>query len=169
MWKVDGCSKTLAIIILGPKQHDGCIWCETNFATSVPYNSAFMLDTQVLHHFEHLLNASKCSQTSFKAHWSWMHAFGVKPFLQPRYPEIVHSLPKQKFCIFLLNEGYWDARKHSKTTFLVQWSRMNAFFATSVPRNSALKPETQVLSIFAFWRFPKCSKTLPNIILGPRD
>jgi hypothetical protein len=31
-----------------------------------------------------------------------MHAFGVKPFLQPRYPEIVHSLSKQMFCIFYI-------------------------------------------------------------------
>ena len=45
---------------------------------------------------------------------------------QLRYPEIVHSGPKHKFCIFLRAEGQRNALKHSQTSFWFQWSRMDA-------------------------------------------
>jgi hypothetical protein len=35
-------------------------------------------------------------------------------------------------------------------------------FGTSVPRNSAFRPETQVLHLFAFCRFSKCSDNTPK-------
>jgi hypothetical protein len=70
-------------------------------STSVPQNSAFRPETQVLHllRAEGLRNALKRTQTSFWVQWSRMDA------LQLRYPEIVHSGPKHKFCIFLHAEG----------------------------------------------------------------
>jgi hypothetical protein len=43
-----------------------------------------------------------------------------------RYPEIVHSGTKHKFCIFLRAEGKRNALKHTQTSFRVQWSRMDA-------------------------------------------
>jgi phage protein D len=46
--------------------------------------------------------------------------------LELRYPEIVHSGPKHKFCIFLRAERWRNALKHSQTSFWVQWSRMDA-------------------------------------------
>jgi hypothetical protein len=36
------------------------------------------------------------------------------------------SGPKHKFCIFLHSEGIENAKKHSQSTFWVQWSRMDA-------------------------------------------
>ena len=80
-------------IILGLMVSNGCIWCETNFATSVPRNSRSGPKTQVLH----LLNsegfriAPKHSQASFSVPWSRIDAFGAKPFSQLQYPEIVCS------------------------------------------------------------------------------
>jgi hypothetical protein len=41
------------------------------------------------------------------------------------YPEIVHSGPKHKFCIFLHAEGKRNALKRSQTSFWFQWSRMD--------------------------------------------
>jgi hypothetical protein len=45
---------------------------------------------------------------------------------QFRYPETVYSVPKHKFCIFLLVEGLRNAPKHSQTSFWVKWSGMDA-------------------------------------------
>jgi hypothetical protein len=42
------------------------------------------------------------------------------------YPEIVHSGPKHKFCIFLHAEGKRNALKRSQTSFWFQWNRMDA-------------------------------------------
>jgi hypothetical protein len=36
-------------------------------------------------------------------------------------------------------------------------------------KNSTFRPEAQVLYHFIFLRFPKCSKTLQIIILGPME
>jgi hypothetical protein len=47
--------------------------------------------------------------------WSRMDAFSVKPFSQLRYPEILHSGPKHKFCIFSHAEGLQSAPNHSQT------------------------------------------------------
>jgi hypothetical protein len=45
---------------------------------------------------------------------------------QLRFPEIVDSGPKLKFCIFLHVNGLRNAPKHSQTSFRSQWSRMDA-------------------------------------------
>jgi hypothetical protein len=73
-----------------------------NFGTQ---NSAFMPETKVFCiflHYEGFWNSQKQSNPSFFVQWSIMHAFCAKPFLQPRYPVIVHSLPKEVFYIFTL-------------------------------------------------------------------
>jgi hypothetical protein len=56
-----------------------------------------------------------------------MDAFAVKPFSQLRYSKIVHSVSKQKFCIFLHAKILLNAPKGKQTSFGVQWSRMDAF------------------------------------------
>ena len=93
--RLANCSETLSNIILGPMEYNGC------FTTSVPRNSAFMPQTQVLHllRAEGWRNALKHNQTSFWVQWSRLDAS------QLRYPEIVHSGPKHKFCIFLRARG----------------------------------------------------------------
>jgi hypothetical protein len=40
--------------------------------------------------------------------------------------QIVHSRPKHKFCIFLHSEGIENDEKHSRSSFWVQWSSMDA-------------------------------------------
>ena len=44
--------------------------------------------------------------------------------------------------------------------------RGKTFVGSSLPRNSAFGPETQVLHDFLWQGFAKCSETLPNIVLG---
>jgi hypothetical protein len=61
------------------------------------------------------LNVSRDNQTSFWDRWSRMDAFGAKPLSQLRYTKIVHPLPKQKFSIFLLDEGFQKAPKDNQT------------------------------------------------------
>jgi hypothetical protein len=101
------------------------------FTTSVPRNSAFSPHTKVLHVFTcwRLVKCSETPQTSFWVQWSRLDAS------QLRYPETVHSVPKHKFCIFLLVEGWWKTPKHYQTSFWVQWR----CFTTLVPRNSTLR------------------------------
>jgi hypothetical protein len=74
-----------------------------------------------------------------------------------------------------------QARNTSFSSFyvrrLAKWSKTqpniilglieyNECIATSIPRNSAFRPETQVSHLFTFRRFAKCSKNVPIIILG---
>jgi hypothetical protein len=49
--KFTKCPKTLPNIIQGPRELNACIWCKTIFATSVPRNSAFTLETKVFYLF----------------------------------------------------------------------------------------------------------------------
>jgi hypothetical protein len=58
-----------------------------------------------------------------------MDAFGAKPFMQLRYIKIVHSSPKQKFCITFHAKGFQNAHKDNQISFWVKWSRMDAFGA----------------------------------------
>jgi hypothetical protein len=109
------CFKTHPNIILGLMEQNRCIWCEIIFATSVPRNSAFTPETQVLHllHSERFRNAPKHSQTSFLVQWSTTDAVCTKPFSQLEYPKIVHSVLKHKFCIFSHVEGLRNTAKYS--------------------------------------------------------
>jgi hypothetical protein len=112
------CFETLPNIILGPMESNGC------FATSVPWNSAFRPETQVLHllRAEAQRNALKHSQTPFWVQWSGMDA------LQLRYPEIVHSGPKRKFCIFYVlkvSQMLWNTPKHHFGSNGVEWMLNN--------------------------------------------
>ena len=83
----------------------------------------------IFSHAEGLRNAAEHSQTSFWVYWSRMGIYVAKPFLQLRYPELVHSGPKHKFCIFSHAEGLRNAPEHSQTSFWVQWTRMGLFVA----------------------------------------
>jgi hypothetical protein len=44
-----------------------------------------------------------------------MDAFGLKPFSQLQYPEIIRLGPKHMFCNFSRAEGLQSAPKHSQT------------------------------------------------------
>jgi glycopeptide antibiotics resistance protein len=107
-----------------PKHHFGSNGVERmlyNFGTR---NSAFRPKTQVLHllRAEGYRNALKHSQTSFWVQWSGMDA------LQLRYPEIVHSGPKRKFCIFYVlkvSEMLWNTLKHHFGSNGVEWMLNN--------------------------------------------
>jgi hypothetical protein len=55
-----------------------------------------------------------------------MDAYVTKPFSQLRNPEMVHSIPKHKYGIFLCAEGYRNALKCCQTSLWAQWSRMDA-------------------------------------------
>jgi hypothetical protein len=84
---------------------------------------------------------------------------------QLRYPEIVHSAPKHKFCIFLRAEGKRNALKQTQTWFWVQWSRMDAS-QLRYPEIVHSGPKHK----FASFYVSKVSEMLwkhPNIILGP--
>jgi hypothetical protein len=60
--------KTLPNISLGQMQMNGCFGYETLFGTSVPRNSAFRSETQVLHLFA-FGRFSKCSDNTPKQHF----------------------------------------------------------------------------------------------------
>jgi hypothetical protein len=51
----------------------------------------------------------------FFLQWSRMDAFGLKPFSQLQYPEIIRLGPKHMFCNFSRAEGLQSAPKHSQT------------------------------------------------------
>jgi hypothetical protein len=54
-----------------------------------------------------------------------MDAFSAKPFSQLRYIKIVHTVPKQKFSIFLLAEGFLKAPKDNQTSSNgVEWMHL---------------------------------------------
>jgi hypothetical protein len=96
-----------------------------------------------------------------------MDALVKKLCSQLRYPEIVHSGPKHKFCIFLYSVGFQNAPKTLPNITLGPMQMNGCFgyetmFGTSVPRNSAFRPETHVLHIFTFRWFPKCSENTPK-------
>jgi hypothetical protein len=103
--KVRKSSETLANIILGPMDQNGC------FTTLVSRNIAFGPETRVflLLLAEGLRNAPKHFQTSFWVEWTGMDA------TQLWYPEIVHSSPKYEFCTFYVpkvSEMLRNIRKH---------------------------------------------------------
>jgi hypothetical protein len=92
-----------------------------------------------------------------------MDALVTKPCSQLRYPKIMHSSAKHKFCIFLHFVCFQNAPKRLSNIILGPMQMNGCFgyetmFATSVPRNSALRPETQVLHLFTSCRFLKCSE-----------
>jgi hypothetical protein len=92
-----------------------------------------------------------------------MDALVTKPCSQLRYPKIMHSSAKHKFCIFLHFVCFQNAPKTLPNIILGPMQMNGCFgyetmFATSVPRNSALRPETQVLHLFTSCRFLKCSE-----------
>jgi hypothetical protein len=74
--------QTLTNMIVGPRDWNESIWWKMIFAISVPRNSAFTQETQVLHLFTRgrLTNIPKHLQKSFWVQSSMMDAFGVKPF-----------------------------------------------------------------------------------------
>jgi hypothetical protein len=75
-----------------------------------------------------------------------------------------------QFTISKVSEILQNTHKHHYWYERLEWMHLvGNDFATSVPQNSAFLPETQVLLHFTFRRFPKCSKTHINIIIGPRD
>jgi hypothetical protein len=156
---------------LGSNGVEWCIWCEIIFATSAPRNSAFTLETQVLHllHSERFWNTPKHSQTSFWVQWSKMNAVGMKPFLQLEYSKIVHSVLKHMFASFHMWKVYEMLQSTPENHFgsnEVEWLHLarNHFRNLSTPRNSVFSHEIQVLHLFTRGRFTKCSKILPNII-----
>jgi hypothetical protein len=84
-----------------PKYHFGSNGRNGCFTTLVPRNSASRPKTRVILLLpdEGLRNAPKHFQTLFWVQRTRMDAS------QLWYPEIVHSGPKHKFCIFLHAEG----------------------------------------------------------------
>jgi hypothetical protein len=90
----------------------------------------------------------------------------MKQCSQLRYPEIVHSVPKHKFCIFLHSVGFQNSPKTLPKNILCPLDLKGCFgyetiLATSVPRKSEFTLETQVLRYFTSRWFMKCTKTTP--------
>ena len=84
-------------------------------------NSAFRPETQVLHSFS-CRRFAKCSEIHQKfvlGLRTRLGAFVAKLYSRVRYPEIVHSRSKHKFCIVFHVEGLRNASKHSQTSFWV--------------------------------------------------
>jgi hypothetical protein len=100
-----------------------------------------------------------------------MDVLVTKPFSQLRHPEIPQSHPKQKFSIFVLTDVFWNAPQHPIIILgpmqMIGCLGYETISPTSVPRRSAFTLETQVLRIFTFRRFIKCSKTTPINNYGP--
>jgi hypothetical protein len=134
-----------------------------HFTTLVPWNSAVRLEQKfcIFLRAEVYRNDSKHTETSFWVQQTRMNAS------QHWYPEIVHSGPKYKFCIFYVpkvSEMLWNTSKHHFGSNVLDW-----MCTTLVPRNSALRHETHVLHLFTRRRLAKCTETLSDIILGPID
>ena len=55
--------------------------------------------------------------------------FVVIPFSQLRYHNIVHWVPKHKFCLVWRAKGLLNAPKHTQISFGVYWGRMVDFIA----------------------------------------
>jgi hypothetical protein len=112
-------------------------------------------------------NGPKLPQQTFRVQCNRMGALVMKPCSQLRYPEIVHSGLKHKFCIFLHFVVFQNAPKTILNNILDPMQMNGCFgyetmFATSVPWNSAFSPKTQVLHLFTFSRFPKFSENTPK-------
>jgi hypothetical protein len=71
-----------------------------------------------------------------------MDAFVVKASSQLRYPKLVHSDPKYKFCIFYILKVSEMLRKTPKHHF--GSNGVERCLTTLVPQNSEFRPETQV-------------------------
>jgi hypothetical protein len=83
------------------------------------------------------------------------------------YPEIVHSGPKHEFFIFdvpRLSEMLRNTSKHHFGSSGLEWTLRN--FGTPEIVHSGLNTS---FASFTYRRLAKCSKTLPNIILGLMD
>jgi hypothetical protein len=105
-----------------PKNHFGSNGVECmlyNFGTR---NSAFRLETQILHllRAEGYRNALKHSQTTFWVQWSRMDA------LQLRYPQNSAFRPETQVFHLLRTDVLRNVLKQSQTSFWVQWSWMDA-------------------------------------------
>jgi hypothetical protein len=144
---------------------NGWICCEIIFTTSVPRNSAFRPESEVScpFTFRRIPQCSKHSQTWLLVQGIGMKAFGGKWFSPFRYPEIVHSRTKHKFCIFSHEEGWRMFQNTCKSHFgskAVRWMHLvwNHFpnFGT---QNSAFTPETKV---FCIVYIAKVFETLEN-------
>jgi hypothetical protein len=134
----------------------GCLGYETILPTSVPRRSAFTLETQVLRlfTFRRFMKCSKTAPINIYGPECIMDALVTKPcFSQLGYPEIVHSSAKHKFCIFLHSVDFQNAPKTLQNIILGPMQMNGCFgyetmFGTSVPRNSAFRPETHVFAYF---------------------
>jgi hypothetical protein len=72
------------------------------------------------------------SQESVHTTLSITHHTRMRPSTGPRTTHGLHS--KHKFCIFLHAEGLIHDTKDHQPSFVVQWSRMNAFGAKLFPQ-----------------------------------
>jgi hypothetical protein len=84
-----------------------------------------------------------------------MDALVTKPCSQLQYPEIVHSGPKHKFCIFLHSVGFQNASKTLPNNILGLMDMKGCVGYETIFA-------TQVLHLFTFRRFPKCSENTPK-------
>jgi hypothetical protein len=117
----------------------------------------------------------QCRNTSFASYYpskvsemlrnTRKHHFGSNGVSsQLWYPEIVHSGSDASFASFYQSKVSEILRNNSKHHF-----GSNRCSTTSLPRNSAFSPQTQVLHLFTCRRLVKCYETLPNITLAPID
>jgi hypothetical protein len=173
LFTFDECSKTLAKVILGPKQYNGCIWCETIFPTSVPkivhscLKQSFFCIFYILkvfetleknpnHHF--LSNGVECMHfvrnhfCNLGAPKQWIHCRN-KSCLSFYITKVFKLLENNPNHHFFCNGVEWMhlVRNHSHN------------FGTP---KYYIKDKTQVLGLFTCGRFTKCSKTAQKIILG---
>jgi hypothetical protein len=149
--------------------YNGCIWCEIISQLRHAKHKFW-----IFLHVQEFLNAPKHNRKSFWFKWSRMDEFGAKPFPQLRYTKIVHSSPKQKFCISLHATGFLNAPKHNQTSCWVQWSRIDALSVKTFSqlRYSKLGHSCSRHKFCIYLHaegFFKCFKRQPNIILGPME
>jgi hypothetical protein len=142
------CSETLPNIIFYPMEQNVC------FITLLSWNSAFRPETQVLHLFTHR-RLAKCSETLPNIILGPMYQNGCFT----SYPEIVHSGPKYKFCIFYVpkvSEMLWNTSKHHLGSNVSDWMLHN--FAT--PKQCIETRNTSFASFYA----PMVSKMHRNTL-----
>src|SRR5579883_1312974 len=154
----------------------GCARAKTFVGTSVPQNRASVYQHGPVSHRFACIRVAKCSKTLLDIILGLMEVIGcarAKTFVGTSVPRnrawVYQNAPvSHRF-------GCNRVAKSSKTLpniilglmEVTGYARAKTFVGTSLPRNSALvHPNVPVSHRFACICVARCSKTLPNIILG---
>ena len=172
MQTVAKCSKTLPNIVWGLLETIGCVRANLIYGSSVPWNSAFGLETPILQLFscKRQRNARKHYQTSFEVYWRQLGVFVWTYFTEVRYAETVHSPPKHPFCNFFHadnSEMLQNTPKHRLRSIGDNWVCLceHSLRKFGTPKQCIRLRYTRFTTSF-MQIIAKCYKTLPNIVWG---